>query len=207
MADHQKNTEEKIFEAAVDVFEKKGLTGARMQEIADKAGINKALLHYYFRTKEKLFDAVFEHMAGFLFSKLFTCLDQNLPWEEKVTLFYREHISFLQKHPLLPAFLLNEINQHPERISRIFISERIAQLRRDLFDQLEEDMKRGRMLCMDKMQLLINLIALSVFPFAARGLLEKLLEQENMTFNEFIEKRKKELPKLVINAVKTKSSK
>ena len=207
MTDQQKLTEVKIFEAAVDVFEEKGLTGARMQEIADKAGINKALLHYYFRTKEKLFDAVFAHMAGFLFNKLFACLDQNLPWGKKVTLFYKEHMSFLQSHPRLPAFILNEINQHPERISRFFTSERITLLRRNLFDQLEQDMKQGRMMRMDKMQLLINLIALSVFPFAARGLLEKLLEQENITFDEFIEKRKKELPKLVINAVKTKPSK
>ncbi len=202
MKEQQKLTEEKIFDAAVAVFEEKGLAGARMQEIADKAGINKALLHYYYRTKEKLFDAVFEHMAGFMFNKLFGCLDQKLPWKEKVALFYKEHISFLQSHPILPAFLLNEINQHPERISRFFTSERITLLRQNLFDQLEEDMKQNRMMRMDKMQLLINLIALSVFPFAAKGLLEKLLEQENITFDEFIEKRKKELPGLVINSVK-----
>jgi TetR/AcrR family transcriptional regulator len=202
MTDQEKLTEEKIFDAAVDVFEEKGLSGARMQEIADKAGINKALLHYYYRTKEKLFDAVFAHMAGFLFEKLFVCLDKRLPWEQKIELFYQEHIAFLQSHPRLPSFILNEINQHPERIARFFISERITQMRRELFDQLEDEMKQGHIERMDKMQMLINILALSVFPFAARGLLEKLLEQENVPFNEFIEKRKKELPGLVINAVK-----
>jgi TetR/AcrR family transcriptional regulator len=146
-------------------------------------------------------------MAVFLFDNLFSCLDQKLPWEEKVVLFYEEHMTFLQNHPRLPAFILNEINQNPERISCFFTSERITLIRRNLFDQFEQDMKQGRILRMDKMQLLINLIALSVYPFAARGLLEKLLEQENMTFKKFIEKRKKELPKLVINAVKTKSVK
>ena len=69
MSENDKLTEEKIFEAATDVFVEKGMDGARMQDIADKAGINKALLHYYFRTKDKLFNAVFEMIAKKIFKK------------------------------------------------------------------------------------------------------------------------------------------
>ena len=195
------STEEIIFDAAVQIFEEKGLEGARMQEIADNAGINKALLHYYFRSKEKLFDAVFNKLAGIMFNKFFACFEKDVPLEEKLALFYQEHISFLQEHPRMPAFILNEINKHPERVIRIFNMERIQALRENLFRELDEDIQAGRIKNIDKIQLLINIIGLSVFPFAARGLIEFLLEQQNMKFDDFIEKRKTELPEFVIKAV------
>jgi AcrR family transcriptional regulator len=69
MSENEKLTEEKIFDAATVVFEEEGLSGARMQNIADRAGINKALLHYYFRTKDHLFEAVFTKLAQKMFMK------------------------------------------------------------------------------------------------------------------------------------------
>lgn len=203
--DNKENiTEEKIFEAAAQVFEEKGLAGSRMQEIADRAGINKALLHYYFRSKDKLFEAVFAQLAGFMFQKLFACIDNDLPLEKKLQLFYKEHISFLQKHPRLPAFILNEINQHPERIVRIFGSDRITNIRKKLFNQIDEEIKAGTIRKTDKLQLLINVVALSVFPFAAQGLITLIMEEQDIHFNDFVEQRKTELPTFVINALKVK---
>ena len=204
MDSSEKITEEKIFEAAADVFEEKGFDGARMQEIADRAGINKALLHYYYRTKEKLFDAVFSHLAGFMFQKLYACIDNDLPLEEKLKLFYKEHIGFLQKHPRLPAFVVNEINQHPERILRIIGSEPITKARQKLFDQIDEEMKAGHMRETDKVQLLINIVALSVFPFAAKGIIHAIMEEQHIEFDDFIEARKTELPSFIINALKVR---
>ncbi len=200
----EKQTEEIIFDAAVQVFEEKGIDGARMQEIADRAGINKALLHYYFRSKEKLFDAVFDKLAGVMFKKLFSCFDNELPFEEKLKLFYQEHISFLQAHPRLPSFLLTEINKHPQRVAAIFGSERIMELRQNLFEQMDEDIENGALQDIDKMQLMIDIIALSVFPFAARGLIEIIFKQHDIDFNDFVEQRKTALPIFVINAVKEK---
>lgn len=202
MDNTEKITEEKIFEAAAEVFEEKGLAGSRMQEIADRAGINKALLHYYFRTKEKLFDAVFSHLAGFMFQKLFACIDNDLPLDEKLQMFYQEHISFLQKHPRLPAFIFNEINQHPERLLQVFGNDRIISMRQKLFDQLDEEMKAGRIRQIDKVQLLINIVALSVFPFAAQGIVRIIMKEEQIQFDDFVEQRKTELPVFIINAMK-----
>jgi len=202
MNDKANLTENKIFNAAADVFGEKGLDGARMQEIADKAGINKALLHYYFRSKEKLFDAVFSKLAGFMFAKLFSCFDNDLPLEEKLQLFYQEHLSFLQAHPRMPAFILNEINQHPKHIAGVFNMERIHSLRDKLFQQIDVEISQGRLQNVDKTQLLINIVGLSVFPFAARGLIEILLAEDQFNFDELINQRKKELPEFVINAVK-----
>ena len=88
MSENEKLTEEKIFEAATDVFVEKGLDGARMQDIADHAGINKALLHYYFRTKDKLFNAVFEMIAKKIFKKFAPVFDETLTLEEKIRFFF-----------------------------------------------------------------------------------------------------------------------
>ena len=119
MTENDKQTEEKIFDSATDVFTEKGMDGARMQDIANQAGINKALLHYYYRTKDHLFNAVFEKIAGQMFEKFAPVFDEKLSLEEKIRFFFREHITFLQKNPRLPAFLLNEINRNPERIKKL----------------------------------------------------------------------------------------
>ncbi len=115
MAENERQTEEKIFEAATDVFLAKGMDGARMQDIANHAGINKALLHYYYRSKDRLFNAVFEKIAGKMFSKFAPIFDENLTLEDKIRFFFREHITFLQENPRLPGFILNELNRNPTR--------------------------------------------------------------------------------------------
>ena len=107
MTENDKQTEEKIFEAATEVFLEKGMDGARMQDIANHAGINKALLHYYFRTKDHLFNAVFEKIAGKMFKKFAPVFDENLSLEEKIRFFFREHIAFLQENPKATWFCFN----------------------------------------------------------------------------------------------------
>ena len=99
MTEKDKLTEEKIFEAATAVFIEKGMAGTRMQEIADRAGINKSLLHYYFRTKERLFTAVYEVIVRQLFQKIAPMFEKKLTLENKIRLFVSEHMSFLQQNP------------------------------------------------------------------------------------------------------------
>lgn len=204
MPNKDKITEEKIFDAAAEVFETRGLEGARMQEIADRAGINKALLHYYYRSKDKLFQKVFDRLANKLFDRLFSIFDNDYPLEKKLELFYQEHISFLQQHPKMPAFVFHELNQHPERVEGLFTKERIRFLRDKIFKQLDEEKAAGRIRDIDNFQLFINVIALSVFPFAAKGLLENVLKLSKISFDDFVEARKTECPKFVINSVKPK---
>ena len=92
MTDIEKQTEERIFESATEIFIEKGMDGARMQDIADHAWINKALLHYYYRSKEHLFEAVFEKMAAVMFSRFSPVFDEKTSLEDKIRFFFREHI-------------------------------------------------------------------------------------------------------------------
>jgi TetR/AcrR family transcriptional regulator len=201
MTENDKLTEEKIFEAATEVFVEKGMDGARMQDIANYAGINKALLHYYYRTKEKLFSAVFEMIARKLFIKFAPVFDENLSLEEKIRFFFKEHISFLQENPRLPGFILNEVNRHPERIKKLLSSVDFETLWIRLYNQHKEEFSRYNITQASLPQLMISMAGISVFPFAAKGILEGILGKVNVSFNDFIEERKEFAADFVIKAI------
>ena len=202
MIENDKQTEEKIFEAATDVFIEKGMDGARMQDIADHAGINKSLLHYYYRTKDHLFNAVFEMIAGQMFKKFAPVFNENLSLEEKIRFFFREHITFLQKNPRLPAFLLNEINRNPARIKKLIQQMDVNKLWQTLEAQHKEELKNYNITRESMPQLMSTIAAISIFPFAARGILEGIFEKMNINFNDFTEERKKYAADFVIKAIK-----
>jgi TetR/AcrR family transcriptional regulator len=202
MTETDKLTEEKIFEAATDVFTEKGMDGARMQDIANHAGINKALLHYYFRTKDKLFNAVFEMIAGKIFKKFAPVFDETLTLEEKIRFFYREHIAFLQANPRLPGFLLNEVNRNPERIKKLLKNVDFESIWLKLYDQHKDEFKRFNITRESMPQIMISIVALSVFPFAAKGIIEGILEKTGLNFNEFMEERKEFAADFVIKAIR-----
>jgi AcrR family transcriptional regulator len=107
-------TEEKILEAAKDVFMKYGLYGARMQDIANTAGINKALLHYYFRSKEKLFDAVFDGALEKYFSQMTVIGDKSLPIKERLMQYVDNMFEFFTEYPQMSMFIIKEISINPE---------------------------------------------------------------------------------------------
>ena len=201
MTENDKQTEEKIFEAATDVFVDKGMDGARMQDIANHAGINKALLHYYFRTKDQLFNAVFEMIAKKIFKKFAPVLDENLTLEEKIRFFFKEHIAFLQANPRLPGFLLNEVNRNPERIKKLLNNVDFDNIWLKLYAQHKEELNKYYITQATMPQLMISIAAMSVFPFAARGILEGLLAKLGLDFNEYMEERKVFAAEFVIKAI------
>jgi AcrR family transcriptional regulator len=202
MTENDKQTEEKIFESATEVFVEKGMDGARMQDIANHAGINKALLHYYYRTKDQLFSAVFEKIAGQVFKKFAPVLDENISLEDKLRFFFREHITFLQKNPGLPAFILNEINRNPSRIKKLLKSVDIEKLWSTLEAQHRDELKKYNITRESVPQLMTTIASLSVFPFAARGILEGIFEKMDVSFDDYLEQRKEYAADFVIRAIK-----
>jgi TetR/AcrR family transcriptional regulator len=202
MTEHEKQTEEKIFESATDVFIDKGMDGARMQDIANHAGINKSLLHYYYRTKDQLFNAVFEKIAGQMFKKFAPVLDENLTLEEKIRFFFREHISFLQRNPRLPSFLLNELNRNPARIRKLIQSIDVEKLWLTLEKQHKDELKKYNITRETIPQLMSSIAAISVFPFAARGILEGIFNKMGIDFDDYMEQRKEYAAEFVIRAIK-----
>ena len=193
------STEEKILDAAKLVFHKKGFDGTRMQEIADEAGINKALLHYYYRSKENLFDAVFKDAFNELFQKIFTIVGSDISFEEKIRYLFSDYIGFMQRNPYIPSFILNEINHNPARIADLMknLPTPPAKILTRVKKSLEDEGLKG----MDYRQFIINIISLSIFPIIARPLLKSILNLTEEEYNEFIETRKKELPDFIFKAI------
>ena len=201
MNENEKQTEEKIFEAATDVFVEKGMDGARMQDIATHAGINKSLLHYYFRTKDQLFSKVFEKIAGRMFSKFAPVFDEKIPLEEKIRFFFNAHISFMKDNPRLPGFILNEINRNPARIKKLLSTIEFGKFWLILCEQHKDELYKYNITQENLPQIMTTIASMSVFPFAARGILEGIFQNMGVNFDKYIEERKVFAAEFVIKAI------
>jgi AcrR family transcriptional regulator len=204
-----RNTEERILDAASTVFVRRGTAGARMQEIADEAGVNKALLHYYFRSKSRLAEAVFQRVAMRLFPPVMAVLGSDAEIEDKVERVIAIELEELSRVPTAPGYVLSELSQHPDR-ARQFIKamtglavEGVAPAMRDKLDrQLKARARAGTMRPIPAEQFVVNLLSLCVFPFAARPMLSAAFGLDERGFQRFIDQRKTELPAFFLNALR-----
>ena len=195
------NTEVQILDAAKNVFQSKGMDGARMQEIADKAGINKAMLHYYYRNKQLLFEAVFNNAFSLLAPQLNTILNDDSSIEKKIRNFTSNYISFMDKHPYLPAFVIQELNRNPEFIIKMKNNLGFPNIEKFKI-QVNQEVKDGILKPISAEQLFMNVMALNVFPFVAKPLLMAFTNTDDEAYNGLIEKRKTEVADFIINSIK-----
>ena len=207
-------TEQRILDAAHAVFLRAGTAGARMQEIADEAGVNKALLHYYFRSKDRLAQAVFQRAAARLFPSVLQILASDAELEEKVQRVIGHYLDHLSQTPYLAGYVICELNQHPDRITQYLQAIATAtanprdgaagamqRARAVLEQQLKSAARAGTLRPISTEQFLVNLLGLCIFPFAARPILAALLGIDDAAFRRFIAHRRKELPHFFLRAL------
>ena len=180
------NTESEILEAAKNVFQRKGMFGARMQEIANEAGINKALLHYYYRSKQLLFEAVFKQAFNLMGPKLNEVLNSDLELEEKIRAFTSNYISFVIKHPYLPNFIIQELNSNPEFVEQLIAEKNFPNILK-FKEQVEGMVAKGEIRCISGEQLFVNVLSLSIFPFIAAPLLKGFTKLNDKAYAELLE--------------------
>jgi AcrR family transcriptional regulator len=198
----EKNTEQKILDAATEVFQEKGMYGARMQEIADRAGINKALLHYYYRSKHKLFETVFKMAFKMIAPKIRNIMEADVHFFDKIRMFTNEYINFISKHSYLPAFIIQELNQHPELIQNTIKSEVSGSI--DLLrKQVDDLVTKGEIKPIPMEHILVNTLSMSIFPLVAKPILTKVLNKDEAAFKQFIDERRTLVAETVINSIKT----
>ena len=195
------NTESQILNAAKNIFQRKGMDGSRMQEIADEAGINKAMLHYYYRSKQMLFEAVFKGAFSLLAPQLNKILNDNNSIEEKIKNFTASYISFIIKHPYLPNFIFQELNRNPEFILKMQRNKEFPNIQK-FKDQVTSEVKKGTIKPIKATQLFINIISLNIFPFIASPLLKGLINVDDNAFMQLMEDRKTEVADFIINSIK-----
>ncbi len=199
MAEKEIHTEDKIIEAAREVFIEKGMVGARMQEIADKAGINKSLLHYYFRSKEKLFDAILSQVIGGIGSMFGLMMHEDVNIENKLKLFINTYIEVFQKNPFLPNFILNEINRNPDGIMVLFAKAKIEP--KKFFDPLDKQLK-AEGYSIHPQDFMINILSMTIFPVAIKPILEQLLfEGDEKQSGSYLISQKESVLTFMMNAL------
>ncbi|HJW18403.1 MAG TPA: TetR/AcrR family transcriptional regulator [Flavisolibacter sp.] len=195
------STEEKILVAARKVFLNKGMDGARMQDIADAAGINKALLHYYFRSKDKLFEQIFMEVASSMLPRIFTIFQSDDPLFVKIDRFCNTYITQLIKTPYVPIFILNEINRQPQAFLKNVLGNTRPPVEKLLL-QIEQETRAGIIKPVNPIQLLLNALSLCIFPFLASPMIQLMPGMDAKNFKALMEERKKLVPQLIIESIK-----
>ncbi len=203
MKSKDENTEDHILNAAENVFQRKGMDGARMQEIADEAGINKAMLHYYYRSKRFLFEAVFTKAFSLIAPEINRVLNEDTGLFQKIENFTHSYITFMKKHPYLPNFVIQELNRDADFIKVLQAKEGFPDFR--LFQaQVEKEVQDGTIKPIKAEQLFIHLLSLNIFPFLAAPLIKGFLKIDDTAYNQLMEERKEEITGILINYIKIK---
>ncbi len=196
----EKNTEDKIISAAKKIFITKGMDGARMQEIADEAGINKALLHYYFRTKNKLFEKVFYIVFKDVLVVLEQAVSSELNFEQFIEKFITQYIKLLKSKPFIPQFVLHELNRKPERIVEQMQNKNV--IKQKLFDMIEQAIEDNIIRPIQPVHLITNILALCIFPFVAKPIITGFaLDGDKEKYKTYIDERPEQVVDFVKNAI------
>ena len=195
------DTETRIFEAAKEAFFEHGFDGARMADIAGRAGINQSMLHYYFRSKEQLFEAVFRKAVSEVIPPVVAGLRGDGPILERIERFVHQYIDTIVVNPHLPAFVLQELRRNPDALRRL-----IGSTTGGVFDGLKDDIQaaaeRVEIRSVDPAHLLTNVLALCIFPFIARPMLQTVFHLDDSAFAGFVSDRKREATDFIRNALR-----
>lgn len=177
---------EKILEAARKIFLEKGMAGARMQDIAEEAGMNKALLHYYFTSKEMLFEQVFQEVSLRFIPRLNEVLESELPLFEKIETVCEEYITMLTSNHYMPLFVLNELNKQPDEFLKRMWGNQKPKLN-VLFKQIEAEVTKGTIRPVHPAHLVMNIMSMCIFPFIGKPMLQFLTKMSDKEFAVLME--------------------
>lgn len=185
------DTKEKILQEARDQFVQNGFDQTRMQEIADAAGINKALLHYYYSSKEQLYEAVVHQIMDWITQRLTEALDQGGPFWDQVERAVTTYIDLLLEQPQIPLFMLWELSHHRSSfLDRLGSNPIRLQLAQQFLARIEAEVANGTIRAFPPNQLLLNILGLTIFPFLAKPVYAVILSIDEPAFQKLMEERK-----------------
>lgn len=197
------STEEKIIAAAKTIFLQQGYAGARMQDIADAAGINKALLHYYFRNKDKLFEMIFMQSIQKMIPTINSVFDSEDDLFLKIRKFVSAYTEMLSENPYLPLFIANELSTNPEKIIKLVMTSandkpHINRFIKDIQTAIEQELIKP----ISTINLFINIMSLCIFPYIAKPMMQFFLKLDELEYRIILEQRKQEAADFIINSIK-----
>jgi AcrR family transcriptional regulator len=193
-----------ILNAALKVFTEKGFAASRTADIAREAGINRALLHYYYRDKETIFNLIFETQFREFFGGIAAILGADQAFEEKIRQLIRHEIGMLQRHPHLARFIITEVAREPERLLEMGKKMNInpQSTVASFVQQVNEEVLANRICAVDGKQLLMNIMSLCIYPFVAQPIVKTMLQLDDYGVNVMMEERKQFVYETIINAIR-----
>lgn len=200
----EQNKEQAILEAAEREFLEKGFAMSKTTEIAKQAGVTHAMLHYYFRTKENLFDKVFQEKARLIATSFTSIVDDDLPFLDKVIKSVETHFNFLAENPKLPFFVVSEIVANKERketCRKMFLPVISATLER-LSKSVNEEVAKGTIRPIEPFDLIMSIVSLNACVFLAHPIIDMITHENEEACKEFLEHRKQENVEMILSRLK-----
>ena len=198
-------TEQKIIDSASEIFLKKGKDGARMQEIADHAGINKALLFYYFRSKDRLFEEVFKNEVKTIITNIIDAISETDNFYDFLTQFVRTYLKFITPRRTLMRFIFWEISKTRGTITSYFweVFNQRGYNENPIVSKIKHAIDSGQIRPVNPEHLILSLLGMCIFPSMAAPLIEDILRYKiNLDDPAFLKKREKVIVDLIWNGVK-----
>ena len=196
----KESSKEKALDTARALFTEKGKDGVKMQEIADKAGINKGLLHYYFKSKDELFLEIFLNEVHLIYADINKILKSEISLDEKLAAIIDQYFNLLSEKPNLPTFVMFEINKNPQLASKLANEANLQ----ETVQLLDAEFKANKITSTPEFafQVILNIISLCVFPFAMRPLVQEMGKRNGSDWTQLMDSRKDFLKRLIINSFK-----
>ncbi|WP_375444017.1 TetR/AcrR family transcriptional regulator [uncultured Fibrella sp.] len=197
MAEETVDTETKIKEAARKVFVEYGYEGAKVRQIAEEAGVNIALLNYYFRSKEQLFDSIYAEAFHSFFGTMMKLVNEETPLEVKIWQITDKYLDFLIDNPMMPSFIMAQQGKKgTDFFTKLGVKSMIGSSR--LAKQLVEEAEKGNIRPIKPTQFIILMMGNLVFPFIARSIVSFIGDLDETGFREFINERRTLIPDMLM---------
>jgi TetR/AcrR family transcriptional regulator len=196
--DEALQTEKLIKEKAKTLFFQKGYLDATTQEIADEAGVNRALIHYYFRSRDLMLDILLEETLQEKKDRVLTILSSDLPFREKIARYIDTVVEYGLKYPYLENFIISETARHPDKI-RNFCSKHPVKSSDLIREQLENEIRKKKIAPITAEHFMVNLVALCNYPLLAKSVLKTVHGMTDQTYRKFLQERKRVIFSTIFN--------
>lgn len=195
-----KKTKEKLLETAHSLFEEKGFDGVTMRDISEGSGVNKGLLHYYFKSKQAIFIGVFKIVSKLIYVNLADILKrEDIDFDGKIDLMVDSYFNMLTKHPRMPLFVLSELGKHPDFAEGSQLGSTLGEAV-TLIDECIAETKPSEP--GEGFHFLISMVSLCVFPFMAAPITNAIRPDIYSTQDQFVEARKVYVKQFLIKLYK-----
>lgn len=196
------DVKDRILDVARKLFIEKGYKGTSIRDIAATSETNVAMVNYYYHSKYNLFEYIFEESLNELVKRVFPILESDLPIFELIEKWVDSYYETLMEYPQIPLFILNEISQHPERLTERFSRVEPHDIFAKISLRLENEIAQGNIKETSPLDFMLNLLSLCVFPFIFGSLAIRVAEKSTEEYHQVLVKHKEHVKRFVINAIR-----